>query len=120
MKSTGKVRVTQDYEKLSDELKEQLKLVYPKGYSRHLIEFSTKDGKKVSALRFETDEKVYLIRMSVKEAIKIVKADDDYDDDGFLKDEVKIDYEDKFADVEYLDENDNYEAPDDLDVDEDL
>lgn len=106
---TSKLRVTQQYEKLSDEIKEQLKLVYPLGYSQHLIQYNNREGKKVSALRFETDEKIYLIRMSVMEAIQIIEEDDDFDEDGLLKDEVKDDYEEKHSDIDYLSENENYD-----------
>ena len=59
-----KIRVAQDYDKLSRELKEQVKLVYPEGYRQYLVEFTNKEGVKVKALRFETDEKIYLIRMT--------------------------------------------------------
>jgi hypothetical protein len=106
----GKIRVTLGYEKLSEELQEQIKLVYPDGFSEHLILYVNKEGKKVSALRFETDEKVYLIRMSESEAMRIIEEDDDYDDDGYLKEDVKEDYEEKHSDVEYLAENENYES----------
>jgi len=106
---TSKLRVTQQYEKLSDEIKEQLKLVYPLGYSQHLIQYTNREGKKVSALRFETDEKIYLIRMSVMEAIQIIEDDDDFDANGLLKDEVKDDYEEKHSDIDYLSENENYD-----------
>jgi|AntAceMinimDraft_17_1070374.scaffolds.fasta_scaffold14521_4 hypothetical protein len=34
---TNELRVIQDYEKLSIELKEQIKLVYPEGYNQYLI-----------------------------------------------------------------------------------
>lgn len=102
--------VTQEYDKLSDELKEQIKLVYPDGYSQHLIQFTAKEGKKLKALRFETDDKVYLIRMTVIQAQDLVLNDDDFDEDGNLIEDVRDDYEDKYSDVNYLDENDNYEA----------
>jgi hypothetical protein len=107
--NTQKTRVIQDYEKLSDELKDQVKLVYPEGFSQYLIKFSNAKGEKVSALRFETFEKIYLIRMSVEKALQIVLEDEDFDEDGVLKDEIKDKFEDEYADVEYLSENENYE-----------
>ena len=63
MESNPKPRVTQAYEKLNESIQEQVKLAYPEGFSQHLIPFVNKEGKKVKALRFETDEKIYLIRM---------------------------------------------------------
>ncbi|MEL7123137.1 MAG: hypothetical protein AAFO07_27050 [Bacteroidota bacterium] len=96
MESKSKLRVTQSYEKLKEEVKEQIKLAYPNGYSQHLIKFFNREGKQVSGLRFETDEKIYLIRMTMEEARDIVSQDEDYDEDGNLKDEIKDEYEDKY------------------------
>ena len=106
---TNKLRVIQDFEKVSTEIQEQIKLVYPNGFSQHLISYTNKEGKIVFALPFETDEKIYMIRMSVKKAIQIIKDDEDYDDDGILKDDIKEKYEDEHSDVEYLSENENYD-----------
>ena len=105
----NKLRVIQDFEKVSKDIQEQIKLVYPNGFSQHLIEFKDKEDKTVYALPFETDEKIYMIRMTVKKAIQIIKDDTDYDDDGILKDEIKEKYEDEHSDVEYLSENENYD-----------
>lgn len=100
----NKPRIIKDYEKLDSNIQEQIKLVYPFGFSHHLISFTNKDGKRVSALPFETDEKYYLVRMTVREAEILIEQDDDYDMDGSLKDSVKEDYENKYADLEYLSE----------------
>lgn len=112
---TQKTRIIQDYEKLSNELKEQVKLVYPDGYSQYLIKFNNTKGEKVSALRFETFEKIFLIRMSTEKARQIILDDEDFDEDGILKDEIKDKYEDEYADVEYLSENENYEEEEEED-----
>ena len=105
-----KKRVAKEFDKLEPTLKEQLKLVYPEGFSDFLITYKNKDGNDVSALRFETDETIYLIRMTTKQALQIIEADPDYDDDGMLIDDVKSDYEDKHAEVDYLNENENYDG----------
>jgi len=106
---TNKIRVVVDYEKLDDELVEQIKLVYPSGFSQHLISFSNSKGEKISALRFETFEKIYLIRMSSKMADQIVEEDADYDDEGNLKEHIREKYEEEHSDVDYLSENENYD-----------
>lgn len=106
----NKLRVIQDYKKLSCELKEQIKLVYPEGYRQHLIKFNNSKGEKVSALRFETFEKVYLIRMSVEKALDLIENDSDYDDNGNLKSDFKERYEEEHSDINYLSENENYDA----------
>ena len=108
--TNNKLRVIQDFEKLSSDIQEQIKLVYPNGFSQHLIEFKNKDNETVYALPFETDEKIYMIRMTVKKAIQLIEDDSDYDDDGNLKEDVKEKYEDYHADVDYLDENENYDG----------
>lgn len=99
----SKPRLIKDYEKVPDDIKEQIKISYPHGYHKQLIEFTNKDGNRVSALPFETDEVYYLIRMTVEEAKSIVRDDDDFDDEGNLKDDIQDEYEDKYSDVEYLD-----------------
>ena len=98
----SKPRVIKDYEKLDPEIQEKIKLEYPSGYSENLIYFNNKDGKRVSALPFETEDKYYLVRMTVYEAEKIIEDDDDYDSTGSLKDSAKEEYESKYADDEFL------------------
>ena len=106
---TDKLRVIKDFDKVDKEIQEQIKLVYPEGFSQHLVEYKNKDNETVFALPFETDEKIYMIRMSLKKAIQLIQEDSDYDDDGILKDDIREKYEDEHSDVEYLSENDNYE-----------
>lgn len=104
--SQPKPRVIKDFEKLDPEIQEQIKLSYQQGFSQHLITFTNKDGNLVSALPFETEEKYYLVRMTVNQAVAIVEGDDDYDDDGVLKSEVREEYSDKHSDIEPLMDDD--------------
>lgn len=117
MKANTKPRVIQDYEKLSKEIKEQIKLYYPDGYSDHLITFKNAQDETVSALPFETDEKVYMVRMSVRKAQQLVDEDNDYDEDGVLLSRQREKYMDKYADLDYL--FDDEDMADDNDIDED-
>jgi hypothetical protein len=127
--STNKPRAIQDFEKLAKDIQEQIKLTYPNGFSQHLIQFTNKDGRLVSALPFETDEKYYLVRMTSQEAKDIIFADDDYDDDGILKETSKEEFADKYAELDYMgdsfeeeeeDFKDEYDDPaDDSDDDDD-
>ena len=48
----NKLRVIQDYNKLTKDLQEQVKLVYPEGFSEYLTYFTNAQGQEVSALRF--------------------------------------------------------------------
>ena len=96
----SKPRLVKDYDKLDESVKQQIKLHYPSGFEGNLVQFQNKEGKTVSALPFETEEVYYLIRMTVLEAQEIIEDDEDYDDDGFLKDDVREEYEEKFDDIE--------------------
>ena len=99
MSSISKQRVFTTFEKLSEEIKERIKLEYPFGFSENLISFYDKDGMRVSALRFETEEKIYLVKRSVATAERIVEEDNDYDSDGNLKQDVQDDYYEKYQDI---------------------
>ncbi len=73
---------------------------------------------------FETDDKYYLVRMTVYEAERIIEDDDDYDSTGSLKDSAKEEYESKYGDDEFMAEAEVDEAEDvaddDYDDDEDF
>ncbi len=99
-----KPRIVKDYEKLPLDVVEQIKIVYPRGYLHHLVSFVNKEGDRRMGLPFETEDYYYLIRMSKVKAEEIIENDDDYDDDGILKSDVKDAYEEKHEDVEFLEE----------------
>ncbi len=99
---SSKPRVIKDFEKLDSEIREQIKLAYPYGFLEELIHFNDREGKRVSALPFETEDKYYLVRMTRAEAKAIVEDDEDFDDDGNLKESVKDDYESKYGDMAHM------------------
>ncbi len=107
--STNKKRLIKDFEKLDKEILEQIKLTYPDGFSQHLIQFTNREGRLVSALPFETDETIYLVRMTRLEAQEIIFEDEDYNEDGILKASIKEEFEEKYSDIDYLSDviNDN-------------
>ena len=100
----NKPRVIKNYEKLDEDILQQLKLQYPEGFADSLIRFTDINGKLNSGLPFETEEKYYLIRMTKSEALVIIDDDSDYDDDGNLLDEVREAYRDILDDDEDDDE----------------
>ena len=104
-----KPRIIKDFEKLTSEELEQVKLVYPRGFVEHLIEYKNKDGETKKGLPVETDKTYYLIRMSIDQAEEIVKYDDDYDEFGNLSDEARVEFQEKHDDVEWLEEYNNNE-----------
>jgi hypothetical protein len=121
----NKPRVIKDYNKLDKDLQQQIKLVYADGFADHLIHFFDKNGLKITVLPFETEDKYYMLRMTENEAVQIVDEDDDFDEDGFLKTEVKQDYEDKYADMDHIadqiadDDDDDMSEDDDVGADDD-
>lgn len=115
----SKPRVIKDYDKLSPEVVEQVKLVYPRGFRRHLVSFVNKDGERRMGLPFETEDYYYLIRMTAVRAENIIEQDDDYNADGVLKAKAKARYEDKYEDLDFLDDL-NSNADNDLGSDEDI
>ena len=115
---SSKPRVIKDFDKLDLEIQEQIKLEYPEGFEDNLIYFTNKDGKRVSALPFETEEKYYLVRMTVEEAQQIIEDDDDYDEDGNLKDDIKEEYEEKHTEMEDDEESTGYDIADEEDEDD--
>jgi len=115
MAPINKPRVIKSFEKLTDVELEQIKLVYPRGFRKHLVEFTGIDGKKRKGLPIETEEKYYLIKMTQEEAVYVIANDDDYDDNGRLKPGVQSRLADKHDD-DLLDE---YNSNDDNDFGDD-
>jgi len=100
-----KKRVIKDYDALPEDIVRQVKMRYPTGYAAFLVQYMDKEGKKVSALPFESEDMYYLIRMTVQEAKRLVKEDEDYDEDGVLRED--------FADIEVDNEFDGEGEEDD-------
>ncbi len=121
--TTSKPRVIKDYNKLEKVLQQQIKLIYADGFADNLIHFFDKTGQKITVLPFETEDKYYMLRMTENEAVALVDEDEDYDDDGFLKDNVKQAYEDKYSELDHIAEQMNEEeevdSRDDDDDDDD-
>jgi hypothetical protein len=110
----SKPKVIKDYNKLDKDLQQQIKLMYAEGFADNLIHFFDKNGQMITVLPFETEDKYYMLRMTETEAVALVDEDDDYDDDGFLKEEVKQEYENKYTEMENI-----AEAEEDFDDDDD-
>jgi DNA-directed RNA polymerase subunit delta len=87
----AKKRIVKDYNDLPEEVLNQVKLEYPEGFSQNLVTYTNSEGRIVSALPFDTSEIYYLIRMTEEEAERIIEEDDDYDDEGNLRDDFNLD-----------------------------
>ncbi len=103
-----KKRVVKDFDALPEEIIRLVKIQYPTGFAENLLSYTNAEGKKVSALPFETDEVYYLIRMTIQEAKRLVKEDDDYDDEGVLRED--------FADLDVEDDEFDGVGEDDDDM----
>ena len=99
----AKKRIVIDYEKLPDETLNRIKLEYPDGYEDNLITFTNAHGIFISALPLELEDTYYLIRMTKNEAREIIKDDDDFGDDGMLRDDFEDDVNEDGE--KYLDDN---------------
>jgi hypothetical protein len=109
--SSGKPRIAKDYDKMSEELISRIKLEYPYGFEDYLITYKDAKGNKISALPFETEEVYYLIKMTKAEAQQIIEEDEDYDNDGNLRED--------FADeIEGAEEEEEDNSDDDVADDE--
>lgn len=109
--SSNKPKVIKSYENLSQEVLEAIKLHYPNGFKKNLISFIDREGKFKKALPFETNEFYYLVKMTEAKAAKIIDDDDDYDEDGILKDKSRK----KFEDNEEIEEVKHEDLPSDDD-----
>jgi DNA-directed RNA polymerase subunit delta len=94
----AKKRIIKDYDALSEDIIASLRLKYPTGYAEHLVTYLDREGKKVSALPFETDEAYYLVRMTKIEA-KRLESEDDLEDDVALREDAaaNVDVDDEFT-----------------------
>jgi len=102
----AKKRVVKDYNKLPEEVVNNIKIEYPRGFVKHLIKYTNAKGQQVSALPYETEDVYYLIRMSVNEARQIILDDDDYED-GVLRG----DFEDDISSADNNEFDANFEDP---------
>lgn len=92
----SKPKVITVFEKLDDDIKQQIKLHYPQGFEKHLISFKNHKKHLISALPYETIDKHYLVKMTRESAQQLIIADEDYNENGMLIIAKKEEYEKKF------------------------
>lgn len=84
-------RVIIDYEKLTVNILELLVEKYPDGYEyRDIITFQNAAGKTIHAVEVQTEDTIYLVRISQKleETMEdFIDGDGDFDDDFFFDDD---------------------------------
>lgn len=111
-----KRRAIISYDKLTIDQKKQILKDFPDGYINHLTTIKTPTGELLEALIWETDEVIYLVKITKSKPIKAAAAvveeedEDDFDEDELDKvDDIKDDELD--ADAE--EEEEDYDKPDD-------
>lgn len=98
----SKRRAIISYDKLSIDQKKQILRDYPDGYINHLTMIKTPTGETLDALIWETDEVIYLVKVSkiIPKLKPVAEVDeDDFDEVSDLKDdEAEEDEDDDFDD----------------------
>lgn len=91
----SKPRVITEFEKLDESILLRIKLEFPLGYEKHLIRFKNHKKALISALPYETEDRHYLIKMTREKANSIIQADEDFNENGILKEKSKVKIEAK-------------------------
>lgn len=110
----SKRRAIISYDKLSIDQKKQILRDYPDGYINHLTTIKTPTGETLDALIWETDEVIYLVKVSkITPKAKPVSEveEDDFDEVADIKedeteDEEEDDFEEPFDDADEDDDSD--------------
>jgi hypothetical protein len=108
--SMDKKRRIVDYSNVPEDILNKLGELYPNGYERDVIKFPNAKGELISAVRVETDDTIFLIKISsqLKQMFddldieemdfsneeKDELGDSDDDEDQYSKDKPDDDYED--------------------------
>ncbi|MDP4684955.1 MAG: hypothetical protein NWS40_09725 [Crocinitomicaceae bacterium] len=109
-----KRRTIISYDKLTIDQKKQILKDFPDGYINHLTTIKTPTGELLEALIWETDEVIYLVKITKTKLVKAAVAEDE-DEDDFDEDELdKVDdIKDDELDADDDDEEEDYDKPDD-------
>jgi DNA-directed RNA polymerase subunit delta len=110
----SKRRAIISYDKLSIDQKKQILRDYPDGYINHLTTIKTPTGETLDALIWETDEVIYLVKVSkiIPKAKPVSEVEeDDFDEVADIKedeteDEEEDDFEEPFDDADEDDDSD--------------
>jgi len=86
-----KKRSIVSYDKLTAEQKKELLKSFPDGYRSFVTQIKTPAGESLEALIWETDEVIYLVKMSNMMTTALDLDDDDEEDDDEIDDIAKPD-----------------------------
>ncbi|MFZ9754647.1 MAG: DNA primase [Bacteroidia bacterium] len=109
----AKLKVVVDYSKLSADLQELFNETYPYGVAGQTVRFPNAKGETVTAVMLETEDKVYLVKLSTSKQNSL--TDEELDDmigkslsknDDDIEVESSDDEEEESKDVPEVDEDD--------------
>ncbi len=113
-----KKRVIIDYKALEPEMLELLNHTYPYGFMNETIRFPNSKGEIITAVRLETDEFIYMVKISSK--MKETFSDDELDAMVIPSEKaIKEDLEDDFS-KDDSDDDEPVPEPKEADDDDDL
>jgi DNA-directed RNA polymerase subunit delta len=78
-----KKRVIVDFNTLPDNVLEMMATKYPDGYDNDIIKFPNAKGELISAVRVETDDTIYLVKVSkqLQQMVEDFEFDDEEEDE---------------------------------------
>lgn len=117
----AKKRSIVSYDKLTAEQKKELLKSFPDGYRSFVTQIKTPAGESLEALIWETEEVIYLVKISNTMTNALNLDDDDEDDDDTLDDIIKpddIDEEDEDEDDEPVSKSKKSSSYDEEDEDD--
>jgi hypothetical protein len=71
----AKLNIIVDYDSLDDELLEQVKYAYPYGFNNAIVEYKNNKRLVVRAVRLETVDRIYMLRLSKENIIQLLEGD---------------------------------------------
>ena len=71
----SKLNIIIDYDSIDDELLEQVKYAYPYGFNNAIIEYANNKKLVERAIILETDDRVYMLRLSKENIIHLLEED---------------------------------------------
>jgi len=77
MSKPEKKRMAIDYKNLTPEMLAMLDEQYPTGFTGHYIRFPNTKGEIISAVRLETDDTIYLVKISAQQRQILTEAEMD-------------------------------------------
>jgi hypothetical protein len=96
-----KKRVIVDYNTLPEDVLEIMANKYPYGYSNDIIKFPNSKGELISAVRVETDDTIFLVKVSKQLQQMVEDFEIDEDDEDIMSDDFP---EDAFPEDTHPDE----------------